>query len=57
MKNGYIEKPTCNYMNCSNDATTKGYIMPGLRPYVVYSCDEHKTKPDFIEGEPNEKAN
>jgi len=42
---------SCNYMLCENTATIKGYIMPGLRPYVVYACDEHKTKPDFIEGE------
>jgi hypothetical protein len=54
MRDGRIENPTCNYMNCQNDATTKGYIMPGLRPYRVYACDEHKTKPDFIEGEPDE---
>jgi hypothetical protein len=55
----------CDYQNCNNDATTKGFVVlrtrdkdGKLQTADMYSCDKHKDKDGFfpyVEESANEK--
>lgn len=55
----------CEYGNCSNDATTRGFVVlrgknqdGTIKTHDVYSCDLHKDKGGFfpyVEESTNEK--